>query len=40
MQDVSVEQEGEKENEVEQHDEQEGCDIEEVQKVNDGQHEV
>jgi hypothetical protein len=30
MQDVSVEQEGEKENEVEQHDEQEGRDIEEV----------
>jgi hypothetical protein len=40
MQDVSVKQEGEKESGVEQSDEQKGRNVEEIQEVNDGQHEV
>jgi hypothetical protein len=37
---VSVKQEGEEESRVEQSDEQESCNIKEVQEINDGQHEV
>jgi len=35
-----VEQEGKEESGVERSDEQEGRDVEEVQEINDGQHEV
>jgi hypothetical protein len=40
MQEVSVEAKREEKSRVEQSDEQEGRNVEEVQEVNDGQHEV
>jgi hypothetical protein len=39
-QDVSVKQEREEESRVERSDEEEGHNVEEIQEINDGQHEV
>jgi hypothetical protein len=39
-QEVSVNKEREEESGVERSDEEEGCNVEDVEEVNDGQHEV
>jgi hypothetical protein len=39
-QEVSVNKDGEEKSGVERSDEEEGCNVEDIEEVNDGQHEV